>query len=183
MAKKRKKQVRTKRSWIIDIPIGVCVYFIIVGMLIGNVFVIVTWNNGKLIDKSEAISVTATYSSYTLHTSPKGGLSEIEINFSDYEKLYMDGVCFDAGVETALDNLQSGDKVNLLLHPISDYIWDMRSDGEIILLFDDAKNQILSENIAFSGILGTFGYLCAIMGAVSLFLRWKERRKRRKDYL
>lgn len=181
--KKKKPKVRTKRSWIVDIPISMCIYFVIAGIIIGNVFVIITWHEGKLIDKNEAISVSATFESYTLHHSPKGSLNEVGINFSDYEKLYMDGTCFDVDVESALDNLQSGDRAELLLHPNSDYIWEMKCDETVILSFEDAKTRIRSENIAFSAILGTFGYLCAGLGVVSLLLQFKERRGKLKSHI
>ena len=84
-----------------------------------------------------------------------------KVYFSDHEKLYMDGACFNMDVESALDNLKSGDKAELLLHPNSDYIWEMKCDETVILSFEDAKTRIRSENIAFSAILGAFGYLCA----------------------
>ena len=182
MSKKRKKtKVRTKRSWIVDIPIGVCIFFVVVGIIIGNVFVILTWHEGKLIDKNEAISVAATFESYTLHHSPKGSLNEVGIYFSDHVKLYMDGACFNIDVESALDNLKSGDKAELLLHPNSDYIWEMKCDETVILSFEDAKTRIRSENIAFSVILGAFGYLCAGLGVVSLLLQFKERGRKLKS--
>ena len=182
MSKKRNKpkKVRTKRSWIVDVPIGVCIFFIIAGIIIGNVFVIMTWHEGKLIDKSEAIPISATFESYTLHHSSKGFVSEVGIYFSDHEKLYMDGVCFNVDVESALDKLQSGDKIELLLHPNSDYIWEMKCYESIILSFEDAKTQIRSENIAFSATVGAFGYLCAGLGVVSLLLQFKELRRRVK---
>ena len=177
MSKKRKKRVRAKRSWIVDVPIGVCVCLLVIGLLLGNVFVFVVWYEGRLVDQSETLPVTATFTSYTIRTSSKGSLNEVEIRFSDHEKLYIDGACFNLDVEAALDNLQGGDKVDLLLHPVSGDIWDMRSNGEIILSFDDAKDQMLFENVAFSVIFGGFGYFCVVISAVSLCLQWKERRK------
>ena len=181
MAIKRKKRVRKKKSWITDIPIGVCIFFIAIGIIIGNIFVIVTWHEGKLIDKSETIPVTATFSSYTIHTSPngKGAVNEVELCFIDHEKLYIDGACFNIDVETALDNLEKGDRLELLLHPVSNYIWDIQRDEEIILSFDDAKSRTRFENIAFT-IIGFFVYFCAIMGAISLFLQWKENMKTKR---
>lgn len=177
--RKKKQKVCTKRSWIIDIPVGVCIFFVVVGIIIGNLFVIVTWHEGALIDINEAIPVTASFDSYMIHHSPKGFLNEIGIYFSDYEKLYMDGAYFNIDVENALNDLQRGEKVDLLLHPNSGYIWEMKSDENVILSFDDAKMRTCSENIAFSVILGTVGYLCAGLGIVSLFLKIREWRRRK----
>ena len=106
-----------------------------------------------MIDKSEIFPVTAAFSSHTIHTSPRGALSEGELCFIDNEKLYIDGACFNVDVETALDNLEKGNRLELLLYPISNYIWDIQSDEEIILSFDDAKSPTRFENIAFSTTL------------------------------
>ena len=174
-----KKKIKTKRSWLLDIPIGACVFFLVVGIILGNVFVILTWHEGKMIDKSEATSVAGVYDSYTMHHSPKGSLNEIEIRFIDREKLYMDSAYWNTTVQDALDDLDSGDTVSMLIHPISEYIWEMKTEENTILSFEDAKSGVLAENLGFSIILGTFGYFCAIMGTVSLILQLSERRRKR----
>lgn len=176
---KSKKKHKTKRSWLLDIPIGACVIFIVVGIILGNVFVILTWHEGKMIDKSEAISVVGVYDSYTLHHSPKGSINEIEIRFIDREKLYMDSAYWNTATRAALDGLDSGDTVSMLIHPISKYIWEMRTEEDVILNFQDAKSGVLAENLGFSIILGTFGYLSAIMATVSLILQLSERRRKK----
>ena len=176
---KSKKKIKTKRSWLFDIPLGACVFFIVVGIILGNVFVILTWHEGKMIDKSEAISVAGVYDSYTVHHSARGSLNEIEIRFIDREKLYMDSAYWNTTVQDALDDLDSGDTVSMLIHPISEYIWEMKTEENTILSFEDAKSGVLAENLGFSIILGTFGCFCAIMGTVSLILQLLERRRKR----
>ncbi|MBE6789353.1 MAG: hypothetical protein E7539_06800 [Ruminococcaceae bacterium] len=173
----KKKRRRTKISWIADIPVGVCIFFIIIGIIIGNVFVIGTWHWGKLIDKSEAIPITATFESYKMRFGKSGSVNEIEIYFRDKQKLCIDGACIDIDVETALENTKQGDRVDLLLHPNSEYIWEMKTKEAVILSFADAKSRMRSENIGFSVILGATGYLCAIMGAISLLIQAVRRRK------
>lgn len=177
--KKNKKKIKIKRSWLLDIPLGACVFFIVVGIVLGNVFVILTWHEGKMIDKSEAISVAGVYDSYTVHHSAKGSLNEIEIRFNDRERLYMDSAYWNTTIEEALDDLDSGDTVSMLIHPISEYVWEMKTEENTILSFEDAKIGVLAENLGFSIILGTFGYFCAIMGTVSLILQLLERRRKR----
>ena len=176
MSKKRK--VKKKHSWITDIPIAVCIFFIVIGIAIGTLFVAGAWCSwGKLIDKSETIAVTATFKLYTKHHSAKGSLNEIEIQFSNHEELYMDAACFNAEVEEALDKLKSGDRVELSLHPNSGDIWEFKSKDTLILSFDDAKSRMRSENIGFS-VLGSFGYLCAAMCTVSLTVQLVRRRNK-----
>ena len=177
----RKKKIKTKRFWLLDIPISACVFFIVVGIILGNVFVILTWHEGKIINKSDAVSVVGVYDSYTLHHSPKGYLNEIEIRFIDREKLYMDSAYWNTTVQDALDDLDSGDTVNMLIHPILEDIWEMKTEENTILSFEDAKSGVLAENLGFSIILGTFGYFCAIMGAVSLILQLVERKRKKEN--
>lgn len=176
---KKKKHTHVKKSWISDVPVGVCIFFVVVGLLIGNVFVIGVWHWGSMIERAEAIPLSASFESYRICTSPKGSVNEIEIRFQDHEKLYMDGACFDAEVRAALDALAGGERVELLLHLHSDYIWEMKSGDATVLSFEDAKDGVLAENIGYTVLLGFFGYLIAILGAVSLIMQWKEREKRK----
>ena len=178
MRKKKKKKIRTKRSWIVDIPIGACLLFIIGGIILCTVFVFVTWHEGRLIDKSEAVSVSATFDSYIMHHSPKGSLNEIEICFRDRESLYMDSAYFNATIQDSLDQLDGGEQLDMLLHPSSEYIWEIKTDRDIILLFEDAKEGVLVENLGFSLILGSFGCFCSVMGTTSLILQLVERKRK-----
>lgn len=174
---KGKKPGYKKRSWIVDVPVWVCIYFIVIGILIGYVFTNITWHERALIDQSEAIPVTAIYNSHRFRYSSKGPLSEVVIYFDDYEKLYIPGACVRIETEDALEELQGGEKLNLLLHPNSGDIWEVKSDESAILTFADAKARMQADNIGLSVIGGIVGYLCAIMGAVSLLLQWREYRK------
>ena len=175
--KKKKRKNKVKRSWILDVPIGVCILFIIFGIVLGIVFVFVTWHEGKIIDKSEAISESAIYESYIMHHSAKGSLNEIEIRFSDRESLYMNAAYWNADIEASFDKLDSGVRLYMLVHPISEYIWEIETETETLLRFEDAKHGTYVENIGFSIILVTFGCITLVMGSVSLILQLSERRK------
>ena len=175
--KKKKRKNKVKRSWILDVPIGVCALFIIMGIVLGVVLVSITWREGKLIDKSEAISECGIYESYIKHHSAKGSLNEIEIRFCDRESLYMNAAYWDTDIEASFDKLDSGERLYMLVHPISEYIWEIETETETLLRFDDAKHGTYVENIEFSIILGTFGCITLVMGAVSLILQLLERRR------
>ena len=178
MPDKRKKQQKSRSipSWIIDIPINVCVFFIISGIILGNLFVILPWYDGKLIDKHDAIPVSATFDSYTVYYSSKGHLNGAGIYFRDHDKLYIDGTCFNAEVEDALKNLESGEKLELLLHTNLNDIWEMKSNNSVILSFEDSKTSKRADNIAFT-VLGAFAYFFACVGITSLLLKLRKRRK------
>ena len=176
-----KKRAGRKRSWIVDIPVWCCVFFIVAGILLGYVFINVTWHERALIDQSQAIPVTATYDSHTVRTSSRSGsVSEVEVRFDDYEKCYIPGACVWEENETALKKLQSGEQVQLLLHPNSGDIWEMKREDDTILSFSDARQRMRTDNIGLTVLGGIVGYLIAIMGAVSLILQWREYRKEKR---
>lgn len=53
-------------SELLDIPLGVCIFLIVAGLVIGGIFVMGTWHWGALIDIEEAIPVSAAFA-YDLH--------------------------------------------------------------------------------------------------------------------
>lgn len=177
MHRKKKKHVRLNNSWLTDVPIGACIFFVILGIVLGNVFTIGTWYWGKPIEKADAINVDATFDSYEYIYGRYGGVSEICILFSDRDELFIDGAVYSDSIESSLKLLAKGDKLYMLLHPNSGNIWEMKSYNYTILSFDDAKSCMLFENYAFSVVLGSFSYFCSLLGALSLIVRFINYRK------
>lgn len=163
-------------SELLDIPVSMCIFLLVAGILLGNVFVIGTWHWGELIDMDEAIPVHATFDAYDLHYGRHGSVNSVEIRFTDREKLFIDSAAYHGDLEDALERLSSGDKVDLLIHPNSDDIWQMKCGGNTILSFADAKDRVRADNIGFT-VLGVFGYAMALLGAVSMLMSWCKKRK------
>ena len=178
MGEKKKKKIRTKRSWIVDIPISVCIFFIVVGILLGTVFTLDAWYFNKPINKDEAVSTSGIFQYYLSHTR-KGSLSYVSIHFTDREALDIDRECFDVDVETRLENLEKGDKVEMLLHPISHTIWEMKSGDVTIVSFDESKEGMLLESILWSVTLIPVCYCLVIIDAISLCLQLIQNGKRK----
>lgn len=178
MSKKRKKKICTKRSWIVDIPISVCIFFIVAGVLMGTVFMLNAWYFGKPIEKSEAISTSGTFHYFLRHSS-KGSFTHASIHFTDRETLDIHGGCFNVDVEDALDTLEKGDKIEMLLHPISNDIWEMRSGDTTILSFEDAKDGMRVESIVWSVTLIPLCDLMAIIGVISICVQFAPRKKKK----
>ena len=179
MDKKYKCKKTLKFLWLQDIPLGVCFFLMVIGLLMGSVFVIGTWHWGKLIEREDAIAVSATFSEYLMHTSPKGSAESVEICFTNRDSLFIDSAVFDETVKKGLDTLRRGDSVELFIHPNSGDIWELRSEDAVILDFEYAKSRMLVDNFLFSG-LGLFGYMCAAMGAVSMVIQLVQRKKERE---
>lgn len=81
--------------------------------------------------------------------------------------LYIDGACVGNNVLNDLESLPDGATVNMLIHPKSDTILEIKQGNNTILPFEDAKKNIKSETIAFS-ILGILIYILATVGLASL---------------
>ena len=171
----KKKPMRKKRSWLIDTP----VWLFVLGLLLSTVFPYIIWHEGELIERNEAIPCSATLKSYVMLGSPRGPLNRVELRFTDHDSLDMDAAYFDADIQNKLD-LYRGETVDMLLHPNSNNIWEMKCGDTVILAFEDAKSGMLYDNIGMTVILGGFGCFVVIVMVISLCLKWKERKRERE---
>ncbi len=176
MIKRRRKSLGERLR---EIPVGICVFFILVGSLLASVFVSSLWQDGGLISREEAIPTCATFESYKVFTTSKGYMGDIQVNFVDGEERIISGACTDVEMEAALSRLEKGDVVDMLLHPKSGEIWEMRAGDELILSFEDARVEILVDMVGIIVFLVAFCLFCAVTGAVSLVLQLLRKRKMR----
>ena len=177
---KRKKRARRLREGIEDIPLSVCILFIVGGIIIGNVFIIGTWHWGKLIGRDEAIPISANYETYELEYGRYGSISGVELIFEDRESLYINSECYRVSVQDSLDDLDKGDRLDMLRHPNSDDVWEIRHGDEIILSFEESTDRVRAGNIGFT-FLGVFGYSSAALGVASLAVQFVRKRKLAND--
>ena len=153
-----------------------CIVFILFGTVLGGVFAYDCLYLGQIIDREDAIVATGVFDSYEYSYSPKSGaVSEVQINFIDRNALYFDA--YHVEMDEKLEELERGEKLDLLLHPNSEYIWEMTSEDEVILSFDDAKSRTQLEKSFFGFILVGFCLICASMGMTSLCVKYREYKK------
>ena len=169
-----------KRESLADIPLGICLFFIIGGLLIGNVMVIGTWHWGKPITRNEAVLIEATFDSYEEVYHGRGGSRSARILFSDYRDLNVNTACYKEEVANRLDTLPSGSRVQILLHPNSDDIWELKMGEYIVLSFEDSTAAMQFENVGFT-ILGVFMYALGIFGVIALVAKCVKNRKSKKQ--
>ncbi len=179
MAKKgNRKTVKSKRSIFADMPLGMSIAFIILGLIIAVVFNLDSMYFNRMIEREDAIAATGSFESYEYLYSPKGGgVSEVRIYFSDREELYLDS--YRVEMDEKLEALERGEKLDMMLHPNSEYIWEISSEDGVIIAFDDIKSIARTDNILFSVILGGFGLFYAVMGIVSLLVKCRKYKKQR----
>ena len=174
MKKKKNKQPKSKKKEkIADIPLWMCIVFIVLGGVLGSIFAYDCLYLGKIIDREDAIVARVTFDSYEYSYSPRSGaVSEVQINFIDRETLYVDA--YHAEMDEKLERLEPGEQLDLLLHPNSEYIWEMTTEDDVILSFDDAKSRTQLEKSFFGVILVGFCFVCTLMGVVSLCVKCRE---------
>ncbi len=160
-------------------PVSTAILFIVIGLILGSIFILDMryWN--APIDREDAISVEATFDSF-IERESRGKSKGITISFSDYDQQFINTSCVTDDLRNDLKQLAKGDNLILLIHPNSQTIWEIRTEKKTILSFAYTQNTLRQENIGF-GILGTFMYFGAAIGLGSLLMRWirtkKEKRK------
>ena len=168
MARRYKRRKKTK------LDRYECILLVIVGLLLGTVYTVGMsyWNAD--IEPQETIAVTGAYQGYDIdyRRERNGGIrkriAEVDLQFNDHEELSIDGSCADDDLLAALDALQKGDTLDMLVHPNGgDTILSITAEGETILAFEDAMKRLSVERWGFFG-LGVFCYVCAGLGAYCL---------------
>ncbi len=169
------KKVKIKE----EVPVGAAIFLLVVGIVLGSIFIFVTQYGAYGIEREEAISISANFESYRIYYGNHHSVSEIKINLEGYSPLYIDGACASEEVVDAVKALPQGARVDILVHPNSDTIWELKCADKTILPFEESQMDIKRENIGF-GIIGIFLYFCAVLGGGALVMRWKRARKRKK---
>ena len=161
-------------------PTGVAVFLIVAGLILGSVFVfgMQYWNAD--IEREDAVLVSAEFESYRFDRSGRGGnISEIRINLKGHPSFSIDGVCASTDVILEVKKLPKGAVLNMLVHPNSDTIWELKQGAKTILSFEEAREKLEKETIGFA-FLGGFMYFCAAYGFGSLFQRWHRAGRKEK---
>lgn len=170
-------------------PNIVALFLLVVGLFLGTVFTVgMSYWNAPL-GRDDAEEVTATYSSYRIdydydRYGNRRDIQEVELQFTDHDELSIDGSCVSEEVKNAIKELPVGAELDMLLHPNSSSIVELKHGEKTILPFEEAVKDLGVERIGFL-ILGILLYLCAVWGAFVLLKRWilkvKNQRKLIKE--
>jgi hypothetical protein len=150
----------------------------IIGLLMGTVFIFGMNYWESPVKRSDAISISATFRSYQADWVEKS-TSDITIYFSDTDQMTIDGTCVTDELLNQLDRIESGTVLQVVKHPNSDTILEIVKGGEIIVDFDVTQKNLREEVMAFT-IMGAVFYTFSFFAAVVLILRYlkKIRNKR-----
>ena len=160
---------------------GTAVMLLVVGLILGSIFVFGSQYWGEPIQREDAIEISATYEAYEINPGKirKHHIKQIEISIADHSSVYIDGACVSEDVKDGIKELPEGAKLNMLVHPNSDTVWELKHGDKTILSFEESQKDIKSENIGFI-VLGVFMYFCAAIGLGSLLTRGVRARKNKK---
>ena len=143
---------------------GQLISIIIIGLLMGTVFVFgsLYWN--EEIDKSECIQSSPVYESHKL-SYRRARLQEIIIYFSNEEVMTIDGVSINDDLIEKIEKIDKESKIIILNHPNSNTIMEMVVNGKVLLDFDTTMSQIVKERngfIIFGIVLYSFAFFSII---------------------
>ena len=159
---------------------GTAVMLLVVGLILGSIFVFGSQYWGEPIQREDATEVSAIYEAYEINPGKirKHHIKQIEITLTDHSSVYIDGACVSEDVKDGIKALPEGAKLDMLVHPNSDTVLELKHGDKTILSFQESQKDIKSENIGFI-VLGIFMYFCAVIGLGSLLMRGIRARKRR----
>ncbi|MBQ6662185.1 MAG: hypothetical protein IJM69_01445 [Firmicutes bacterium] len=156
---------KLKRSFTEPIVRGFAVFLVAVGLLLGTVFTVnaVYWI--RPIREDQSIQVEASYLSY----SYKNG-KDIRLYFSDLDVQYIDAECVTSDILRQLKQLSPGTQMTLWLHPNSDTIVQMVTNGETLLEFSETMENLRHASKGFAS-LGILFYSFALIGGIKILRR------------
>ena len=172
---KTKKSGKIKNKILKGVPTSAAVSLLLMGIILAVVFNLDPLYFNSLIEREEAVEAKGVFESYEfLYSGKTDSVTEVRICFSDRDELYLNNYNFDMDEKLAL--LRRGDEVQLLLHPNSDCIWEISTNGNVLVEFDEVRRIATVDNVLSSAILGGFGLFCAAIGAVALIVRLLDKR-------
>lgn len=107
--------------------------------------------------------------------SRRGRINGETVFFDDYGQMYVERECMNEQVINILENIATGSKLSLMIHPNSDAILDMRVNDIVALEFNDSREKLTDDKNGFL-LLGIFCYSSAIYGVI-VFIQKKKIKK------
>lgn len=152
---------------------GQLISIIIIGLLMGTVFVFgsLYWN--EEIDRSECIQSYPIYESHKL-TYNRTTVKEIIMYFTDDELMVIDGVSVNDELISEIEKIHSTSKLIITHHPNSNTILELIVDGKALLDFDTTMSKIVKERNGFI-FIGCIMYLFVGVSVIKLIKMRKKK--------
>ena len=146
-------------------PIGLAIFCLITGLLIGSVFTFGTQYWNAEVTREECTEINTYFVSYKEIRQPKRPtkIKEIAVDCSNGERYFIDGVSINLDLRNTMSKLSKEQKIRLLIHPNSNTIVEFATENSQILTFEETISQLGKEATGFL-FLGLFMYFCALVG-------------------
>lgn len=156
---KKKHKRRERMGW------GEATVIIVLGLLMGTVFLInsLYWN--APVERSQAIEGEAVFSHNYIYVTGRSQTNAI-VRFQDREQLSIPSVCVNDQLLEALDTLTPGETISLVIHPNSSTLLALASGDRVLLDFDRTQAHLRRENIGFA-CFAIFLYGLALYAAIT----------------
>ena len=138
---------------------GIIIVFVCLSLFCTAGFVSQPFLNRK-IDVETAVMLSAVFDRAD-RVYGKHGVKYVDLEFQDADTQMVASCCLGYGLEEKLENIPSGTQMQLLIHPDSGNVLQIQVEGETLLEFDYAQDQLWSEAMFFP-ILGIFMFACAV---------------------
>ena len=131
----------------------VAVVFAVLCLIMTIVFSSTFFAN-KPIDKTAAEEKVAVYNHYEEEYGWQtrrayNSLNYIVLFFENGEKYYIHGECVNKELGEALEALEKGTELHMLINPDNDYIIELKTDKSELLNFDYAQKKLRQEGVGF----------------------------------
>ena len=139
-------------------------------LFIATVFATMPMRN-QVITLEQAQAVTAVYESAERHRS-RSSTESVTLHFQDHEDLtvsHRPAVLWDA-----LEQVEPGTVMELLVHPGDAGVLELVADGEVLLDFEGTMEAARRNAVLFAG-MGCFLYICVGYIGYEFFLKKKKR--------
>ena len=160
-------------------PFGLAVILLIAGLLLGSVFTfgMQYWNSE--VTPEECMLIKTQFISYEEIHQPKryAQIKEIAVDCVNGERYFIDGVSINTDLQHALSELNTQQKINLLIHPNSNTIVEFSTENGQILSFYETIRKLGGEASEFL-FLGIFMYFCSLVGLYYMIFHFIQKRKR-----
>lgn len=155
------------------IALGAAAALTVLCLVLGTVCLLNHLYWDRPVEKDEAVQMSAVYKFYYYEENYKRA-DEFELYFKDTETLSVAPVCASAALLKRLDDLPEGSRVDMLLHPNSDYIIEIKTEGKTIMDYEYATGRMRTESIGFM----IFGFCLYAIGAYFIYhtirlTRWR----------
>ena len=148
------------------------IVIIISGIIIGTILIIGDLYFNAPVSREEAVQVSAEFTSFDERIK-KGRLNKIIMRFEDNAQMDIGGMYVNKYLREDIRNLQPGTELEMLLHPYSDMIMEIRTDDEILLEFEHSSNILASQSDIIFWI-GILMYVLSGTAAIMLIVRQKR---------